>query len=150
MALNAQGRLSERLAVVATIDPDAYGTGTQESDVIDMKNRNRVLFIVQAGTLGSSATLDFQVHGCATSNGTYALITGKAITQLTEAGTDSDKQAMVEVTAEEVAAAGYRYIKGLLVVGTATSDAGAIALAGDLAYYPAADYDLASMDEIVA
>ena len=102
MSLNAQGQMSERLAVVACIDPDAYTTGTTASDTIDMKNRGRVMFIVQAGTLGSSATLDFKLQGCATSGGTYADISGKAVTQLTEAGTDSDKQAIVEISAEEL------------------------------------------------
>jgi hypothetical protein len=148
--MNAQSRLSERLAVVATIDPDAYATGTQGSDVIDMQNRNRVLFIVQAGALGASATLDFKLQGCATANGDYADIEGKAITQLTDAGTDSEKQALVEITSEEAAALGYRYIKGVMTIGTAASDAAVVALAGDLAYYPAADYDLDSVDEIVA
>ncbi|GIV82778.1 MAG: hypothetical protein KatS3mg051_2132 [Anaerolineae bacterium] len=144
-------RLSERLAVVATIDPDAYGIGTQTTDIIDMKNRRRVLFVVMAGDLGTNGTLDFNVYGSAASDMSGAgLITGKSITQLTQAGTDSDKQVIVEVTAEEVAAQGYRYIRGNLVIGTATSDAAVLALAGDLAYSPASEYDLSSVDEIVA
>lgn len=144
-------RLSEQLAVVSCIDPDAYGTGAVNGDVIDMENFRRVLFIVQAGTLGSSATLDFGVYGDTASGGSYAtLITGKSITQLTEAGTDSDKQALVEVTAEEVAAQGLRYIRGTMTVGTATSDAGVVALAGHARFQPASDLDLASVDEIVA
>jgi hypothetical protein len=143
-------RLSEMLSVVATVDPDAYGTGTQNSDVIDMEQHQKVMFIVQAGTLGSSATLDFNVYGSAAVGMTSAaLITGKSITQLTEAGTDADKQAIVEVTADEVAAQGYRYIRGNLIIGTATSDAGLIALATS-DYSPASDYDLSSVDEIVA
>jgi hypothetical protein len=147
----AQDRLSERLAIVATIDPDAYGTGTQQSDIIDMQNRRRVMFIVQAGDLGSSGTVDFNVHGSAASNmASAALITGKSITQLTQAGTDSDKQAIVEVTAEEVAEQGFRYIRGNLIILVAASDAAVIALAGDLAYSPASEYDLATVDEIVA
>lgn len=149
--MSFQARLSERVGVVATVDPDAYGTGDQTTDVIDMKNVNRVMFVVMAGTLGTSATLDFLVKGDTASNGSFTTtITGKSITQLTEAGTDSDKQAIVEVTAEEVKAQGFRYIRGTLTIGAAASDAGVIAIASGLAYEPASDYDLASVDEIVA
>lgn len=146
-------RLSQELAVVACIDPDAYTTGTTVSDIIDMRYHKRVIFIVQAGTLGSSATVDFVVFAdSAAAMGTESAMTGKVITQLTEAGTDSDKQAIVEVTAEEVAAhvAGGRYVRGKLVVLVATSDAGMIALADRSRYAPASDFDLASVDEIVA
>lgn len=144
-------RLSERLAVVATIDPDAYGTGAQTTDIIDMAKIRRVLFVVMAGTIASTGKLDFVVYGSAASNmATPGALTGKAITQLTEAGTDSDKQAIVEVTSEEVAAQGYRYIRGTMTLTTAGADAGVIALAGDITYRPASDYDLSSVDEIVA
>lgn len=149
MENNTMDRLTERLAVVATIDPDAYGTGAQTSDVIDMTNHRRVIFVVMAGALGSSATLDFEVRGDAASNGSFTTpITGKSITQLTEAGTDSNKQAIVEVTSEEVAAQGLRYVRGLATLGAATSDYGVVAIAGDSRYQPADD--LASVDEIVA
>ena len=58
----ANVNLSERLAVVATIDPDAYGPGAQSSDTIDMQYFDRVMFVVLAGDLGASATLDFKVQ----------------------------------------------------------------------------------------
>lgn len=128
--MGQSSRMYERMAVVSTIDPDAYGTGAQTGDVIDMLYWRRVLFVVLAGTLGSSATLDFAVYGDTASNGSFStLITGKSITQLTEAGTDSDKQALLEVTAEEIAAQGFRYIRSTATLGAATSDYGVIALA---------------------
>lgn len=144
-------RWTEQNAVVANIDPDAYTAATYTSGYVDMKNFRRVVFIVQAGTLGTNATVDFTVKGDTATGGSYTTtITGKAITQLTEAGTDSDKQAVVEVTAEEVFAQGFRYIRGALVIGTATSDAGMIAIASEPRYFPASDYDASSVDEIVA
>ena len=72
----AEQRLSEQLAVVACIDPDAYTTGAATSDEIDMRYHDRVVFIVMAGTLGSSATLDFKLQGCATSGGSFSDISG--------------------------------------------------------------------------
>lgn len=142
--------LSEQLAIIGTIDPDATAASTVSTDVIDMKHYRRVLFIVLAGELGSSATVDFEVNGDTASNGSFATaITGKAITQLTQAGTDSDKQVLVEVTAEEVAAQGFRYIRGDLTVGTATSDMAVVVLGSFLRYSDASQYDLASVDEII-
>lgn len=139
----------DELAIVATIDPDAYGTGAATTDVIDMSYYPEVLFIVMAGDLGSSATLDFLVKGDTASNGSFATtITGKSITQLTQAGTDSDKQVVVRVTAEEVAAQGFRYIRGTMTVGAASSDCGVIALAR-VRYNPATEYDLATVDEAI-
>lgn len=143
-------KLSEAVAVVACIDPDAYGTGVQTSDWVDMADFERIMFVVQAGTLASTATLDFKVQQSADSSGSNpADISGKAITQLTEAGTDSDKQAIVEVRQDELTA-GYRYVAGVMTLGAAGGDAGVLALAGNPTYGPASGYDLASVDEIVA
>lgn len=140
--------MSERFAVVATVDPDAYGTGDQTTDVIDMAKFRQVMFVVMAGDLGSSATLDFLVKGDTASNGSFTTtITGKTITQLTQAGTDSDKQVVVNITSEAVMAQGYRYIRGTMSVGTAASDCGVIALAELSQYSDAADNDLATVDE---
>ena len=151
MATGFNERLSEGLAVVSCIDPDAYTAAAYNGDVIDMQKYKRVMFIVQAGALGTSATLDWVLKGDTASGGSYSTtITGKSITQLTEAGTDSDKQVIVEVTAEEVAAQGFRYIRETLTVGTATSDAGSVAVGFGMRYSPASEFDLASVDEIVA
>jgi hypothetical protein len=143
--------LSEELAIVGTIDPDAYAANSYETDVIALENGRRVVFVVMAGDLGSSATLDFKVQGATSSGGSYADISGASITQLTQAGSDSDKQVVLEISNEyiENLGLGYTHIKGVMTVGTATSDCGAIALQGRLRYKPASDFDLSSVDEIV-
>lgn len=144
-------RMSEKILVVGVIDPDAYtqSATTYKTGIIDMSLHRRVLFIVMVGTMASTSTVDFDVYADTAANGaTMAKLTGKAITQLTEAGTDSDKQALVEVTAEEVFAAGKRYIRGELLVSTAASDAAVIALASHSRYQPGTD--ATSVDEIVA
>jgi hypothetical protein len=145
-------RADQAAAIVACSDPDAYTTGAITDDIIDMANFEQVMFIVQAGTLGSSATVDFQVYqGDSNALANPKVITGAAITQLTQAGTDSDKQAIVVVKQADLdAAGGFRWIRGTLTVGTATSDAGMIALGFYPTFGPASDYDLASVDEIVA
>lgn len=140
--------LSEQLAVVATIDPDAYSAGTYDSDAVDMSKFERAMFVVAAGDLGTSATIDFKLQESDQAAGTYTDLVGKAITQLTQAGADSDKQAIVEIKADELAE-GKRYVRGRLVVGVAASDAGVVAFAGDARRRPVTDDDLASVDEIV-
>ena len=49
---------ADNAAVLATIDPDAYGASTVVSDYVDASEFHQILAIVMAGTLGSSATLD--------------------------------------------------------------------------------------------
>jgi hypothetical protein len=143
-------RADQAVAVVACTDPDAYTTAAITDDIIDMSQFEQVMFVVMAGTLGSSATIDFQVYQSTASNmSSPVVISGAAITQLTEAGTDSDKQAVVVVKQPDLTV-GYRYIRGTLTVGTATSDAGMLALGMYPTYGPASDYDLTSVDEIVA
>ena len=149
--MNTAIRLSEMLGVVATIDPDANTAAAYIGDEIDMSKWTRVLFIIQTGVLGTSATVDFIVNGGASSNaGSHATaVTGKLITQLVKASNDDD-QVLLEVTAEECAAQGLNFIEGTMTVGTATSDCSmvAIGLRGD--YSDVTDHDLASVVEIVA
>lgn len=144
-------RASQAVAVVACSDPDAYTTGDITDDIIDMANFEQVMFVVMAGDLGSSGTLDFQVYqGNTNALGSPKVITSAAITQLTQAGTDSNKQALVVVRQSDLDVAnGFRWIRGTLTVGAATSDAGMLALGFYPTFGPATDYDLTSVDEVV-
>jgi len=144
-------RLSQQLAVVGVIDPASKSANTYLTGVIDMKLHRRVLFVLMVGALTTNNTTDFSIVGDTASGGSYATtITGKSITQLTQAGTDDNKQVLVEVTAEEVAAQGLRYIKGKLVTATAAALASVIALGSDGRYGPNSGNNIAAVDEIVA
>lgn len=146
----SQGRISDNAVIVATIDPDAYSANTYTSDAIDMSLWDRVVFYVLAGDLATNNTTDFTVKGDTASGGSFTTtITGKAITQLTEAGTDSDKQVVVEVTQAEVQTQGFRYIRGALVVAVAAGDLAVLAIGYGPNVAPATDNDLASVDEYV-
>lgn len=150
-------RISERLAIVATIDPDNYSASTYATDVVDMSRYRRVIFVLLTGDLGSAtATLQLQVYANTTnaaSGGTA--ITSKVFTAATFSGSGSangdDKQGIIEVTGAEVAAAltGARYVYAVLTVGTAASDCAVAVLASNARYDPASDNDLASVKEII-
>lgn len=138
---------SELVAVVGTIDPDAYGTGDQSSDWVDMGKFEHIMAVVMAGDLGSSATLSAKLEQATTSGGTPKDVTGKTITQLTQAGSDSDKQAIINLRASELDLDnGYRFVRLTMTVGTATSDAGAILLGFSPKYGPAEG--LTSVDSV--
>ena len=141
-------QMSEKLAVVATIDPDSYSANTYYTDAIDMRVFRRAMFVVAVGDMASGATVDFSVVEGTTTSPTTAMSPAKAITQLTQASTDGDKQAVVEVAAEEMNPAN-RYIRGKLVVATDACDVAVIGLATIGRYKPENAYDLASVDEIV-
>ena len=146
---------SEIAAVLATIDPDAYAAGAQNSDWVDMGLFDQVKAIVMAGTIGTGSTLDAKLTQATSSAGAGEKdITGKAITQLTQAGSDSDKQAIINCRAEELDVANdFRFVRLVQTGGTgspATSvDHGAVLLGFGARYGPASDSDLASVAEIV-
>lgn len=149
-------KLSEMLALVAAIDPDAYATGTQSSDQIDMKMHREVIFILQVGTISVGSTVDFRIYEAkdgnkSTTGGTYQLL--KEATAL--AADDDDKQVIINVRADDLTA-DYRWIKAEVVLGgTADNvDMSAVALADRSRFSDAVTStsygDLATVDEIVA
>lgn len=144
-------QMSQRMAVLGTIDPQDYAantsTTTVTSDVIDMSVFRRVMFILSVGTLGTACTVDMTVNkGTATATVTTS---HTAITQLTTA--DDNKQVIVEVTAEKVEP--NRYVNA--VVTAANGGAGdnegfsLVVLGGDCRHGPAVNYDLSTVDEII-
>lgn len=142
---------SQRVAIVGNIDPDAYAASTVTTDWIAAKDFFNFMAIVQAGTLGSSATVDAKLEQATSAAGAGAKdISGKAITQLTQAGTDSDKQAIINLRSDELDIANdFTHFRLSITVGTATSDAGGIVLGFDPRFGPANESDAAAVDEIV-
>jgi len=142
---------SHRAAVVAAIDPDAYAANTYLSGWVPMSKFESIMAVVMAGTLGSTGTLDAKLRQATDATGTGAKdIGGKAITQMTEAGADSDKQAIINCRADELDVNnGFTHVALSMTIATATSDAGGVVLGLDPRYGPASDNDAATVDEIV-
>lgn len=142
---------SERAAIGGVIDPDANGAGALTTDYVNMGEYKSAMGIVLVGTLGTSGTIDAKLVQATDSAGTGSKdITGKAITQLTDAGSDDDKQAIINVRAEELDVDnGFDHVALTLTTAAATSDSAALVLGLDPRNGPASDNDLASVDEIV-
>jgi hypothetical protein len=143
---------SDRLAVVAAINPVSQGVGAVSTGWISMQNWRSVMAIVQAGVLGAAATLDAKLEQATSAAGAGAKdIAGKVITQLTQAGADSNKQAIINLRQVELDfSGGYSHVRLTLTVGTQASLVSALLLGLDARYNPASDSDAASVDEIVA
>ena len=149
--MNANALPSESVAILGTVDPDVLTAAAHTSDYVDAGMFESIMAVIMAGTLGSSATFDAKLVQATDSSGTSSKdITGKAITQLTQAGTDSDKQAIINVRAEELDLANsFTHVALTITVGTASSDGGGILLGLNPRFGPASDNDIASVDEIV-
>ena len=146
---------SEEWSIIATIDPDQYATNTATlvSDVWDWKNFSKVMAIIQVGDFGTSASLAGKLQ-VGVSSATFSTIgTGKKITALTEAGSDDDKQVIINCNAAEAGSTGGRYGRLFLGLTKTTSFLSAIVLGKPVrneAYTSISAKDLSSVDEIVA
>lgn len=148
--MNVNSTPSERAAIVGVIDPDAYGANTYLSAFAPVSKFRRFQAIIFAGDLGSSATLNAKLQRASDASGTGAEdIVGAAITQLTQAGGDSNKQAVINYDTQHEEGDDKTFIGISMTVAAATSDCGAVLLGFDPFNAPASDADLASVDEIV-
>lgn len=143
---------SEAIALLGVVDPDVTTASTVTTGWIDASEFDRFLAVVSAGTLGSSATIDAKLEQASDSSGTGAKdISGKAITQITQAGTDqSDTQALINLRQTELDLANnFTHFRLSITVGTATSDACGHVFGYAPNYAPASDFNAASVGEVV-
>ncbi len=150
--MNGNLKPSDRAAIVGVIDPDLNTAGTVTTDWIDLTEFHALLAIVMAGALGSSATLDAKFEQATDASGTDAKdVTGKAITQKTQAGTDkSDTQALINLTADDIDFNnGFTHVRLSMTVATASSDSAALVVGLDPRHGAAVASDAATVDEIV-
>jgi len=102
--------------------PALKSVGAHNGAWISMANHQRVVFLVMVGAMTALSTLDFKIQEDTDGDGGDAQdISGKAITQLTQAGGDGNDLLAVEVRTDELDVAdGYCYVRGVLTVGTDT------------------------------
>lgn len=142
---------ADSVAVVGAIDPDVTAASTVETGWVDACDFEAFLAIVQAGTLGTSATVDAKIEQATDSSGTGVKdLSGSDITQLTEAGTDSDKQALIQFRGEDLDVNNdFSFVRLSITVAVATSDIGGLLLGYAPRSEPASDNDASTVDEIV-
>ena len=120
-------------------DADNYAIGVYEPITYrHMGNHQRAVLIVHVGDMGAAATVDVELRQSTNAAATDdKAITGKSITQLTQAGGDAGSTVVIEVRTEELDVdAGFCYIGALLTVAGNVADIGVVALAGCSNYVP--------------
>jgi len=146
-------KLSEELAVVATLDPYGLaGAATAYTDVVNMANHRRAIIAVLGGTAVATkmaaTAVTIKVFECTAAGtaATTALKTKAIIRAQTSAALG--QQVVLEVRDNELGSvhAGYtQYFKVGVTAGTNAINVGVIVLAGGSRYSNAAAYDLATV-----
>ena len=121
---------------LAKIDPASYNS-EQNTSRVNVGNYHRFGVLLSVGAMAGGATLDMDIeqHNAAT-GGTTKNITGKSITQLTQAGSDNNSLVWVEVQCEELDVdGGFHWVSVELTPASAATICGVI-LFGAIPRYP--------------
>jgi len=144
--MNPNLKMSDRTAILATMDPASVAASTVVSAWVPVANFHSIAALLQTGVLGTSATIDAKLRQATDASGTNAKdVTGKAITQIVKASGDN-KQATIEVRGEELDVTnGFAYVALSVTVGTAASIFGASIFGVNPRYAPASALNQAAV-----
>jgi hypothetical protein len=141
---------SQRVSVVGVIQPQS-ASSVQVSGWLDATTFHNFMAVLQVGALGASATVDAKIQQATSSGGAGAKdVTGKAITQLTKAGTDDNKQVLLNLKQEDLDFNnGFKFFQVSMTPATAACLISGAVLGFDPRYGMASDNDAATVDEVV-
>jgi len=118
-------RFTETAALLYNLAPISVTNGAEAfTSYVSLASYHRAVIVIHTGVMASGATLDAVVHQATDTSGTSAkhLTASKAIAQLTQAGSDSNKDIAIEVRTEELDVAnGFDCIALGYTVGTAAT-----------------------------
>lgn len=141
--------LFEDLNPVATQYPLTRQSATHVSEWVNFKNYHRGALFLSVGAMPGSTTLDAKLQQASSATGTGAKdITGKAITQLTAAGTDANSLAAIEFQTEELDVnGGFEYVRFAVTIAGGDVAYGATLFARNSRFKPA---PVTGWDELVS
>ena len=117
-------RFSEVNEPLATEYADSRGPVAHQSAWLDMETYHRGFLLLNVGEMVQGATLDCALWEAQDNTGTGAqALTGKAITQLTQAGGDGDELCGIELRTEEITP-GYKYVQVRVTIANAAVEMG--------------------------
>ena len=130
-------RFSEANEVLAHIPADSETVAVTSGWVL-MENQHRALALISVGDMVATATLNATLTQASDAVGTGAkAITGKAITQLTQAGGDGNQVVMIELRSEELdVSGGFEYILLTITPAVAAVEFSAFLLGTEPRYKP--------------
>jgi hypothetical protein len=146
---NAKG--SEQLAILSTLDPSNQAVGAAATTWIPLSGYHSLLAVIETGALAAGATVDAKLQQASDSSGTAAKdITGKAITQLIQAGNGASRQALINLRPEELDVnGGFAFVRLVVTVGTAAAFTAAQLLGMNPRYEPADGANQAAVAQVV-
>lgn len=148
MISNPNLKPSDRVTVLAVIDPQS-ATTAKSTGWINMGLYESALAILKVGVLGSSTTVDGKWQQATSSGGAGAKdVTGRAITQLTQAGTDDSKQVLVNLQSEDLDVTNsFNFARFTVTPATSTALIDCTVLGFDARYAPGTH--ATTVDEVV-
>lgn len=148
--MNANTKISEKIAILATLNPASVAPGTVVTTFVPMALFGSVAALVQLGALGAGATVDAKLRQATDATGTGAKdIPGKAIAQIVKASGDNT-QAIIECRAEDLDTnSGFNFVALSVTVGTAASLVGASLIGGNGRFYPASSYNQTAVVQVI-
>lgn len=143
-------KASEQAAILGAINPSSQAAGAATSSWVSVAQFQKLLAVIQTGTLGAGATVDAKIQQATDNAGTGAKdVANKAITQIVKA-TGDNQQAEINLDAQDLdVEGGFGFVQLSVTVGTAASETAALLLGFNPRFAPASDFDAASVAEIV-
>lgn len=148
--MNPNVKLSEKVAVLATIDSANAGVGTIVSPYVSLANFHQVAALLKTGVMGASGTIDAKLVQATTAAGAGSKdIAGKAVTQIVKASGDA-KQVLIEVHGSELDVnGGFAFVALSVAVGTSASQLDATLIGSVPRFASASSLNAASVAQIV-
>ena len=145
---NPNIRPSDRGTILAIVNPQS-ASSAQSSGWISVAQFASFQALVIVGAIGSSATVDAKIQQASDGSGTGAKdVTGKAITQFTKAGSDDNKQAVINFKPEDLDLTnGFTHVRLTITPATAASLICGVIQGFDARYQP--PDDATTVDEVV-
>jgi hypothetical protein len=148
--MNPNVKLSEKIAVLATLDSASVAAGTVVSTFVPLANFHQLTALIKTGVMGASATIDAKLRQATDAAGTGVKdIAGKAITQIVKASGDN-KQAMIEIHGADIDVSnGYGFVALSVTVGAAACLLDAALIGSVPRFAPASALNQAGVIQIV-
>jgi hypothetical protein len=138
-------RASEVMTVIGSIPPQDGAATVRTTAWTPVKPFSRIVAIVQFGSLAGTS-FDAKIQQATVVGGTGAKdVTGKAIVQMV--GTDDNKQAIIELNAEELdIAGGFDFVQfSITPVGAGVNNLAGLLLGFYPSHLPASDYKVSTL-----
>lgn len=136
--MNHNVKPSDRVQLLDVVDPQSSDSALSTAWV-DVSKVGSLMALIQVGAMTSTGTVDAKIEQATSDAGAGAKdVTGFAITQLTEAGTDDDKQAIINCPVYELDGANsFTFARLTITPATAASLVSGALFGFDATYVPA-------------